>query len=382
MKIAGIETHVLVGQLEGKAFGWSQRVTGTRQAALCVVRTDEGLEGVGEAFYFGAPATVVATLIRDGLGPLLVGKDPLDTGVIWDILYNWTRDQGQKGVTISAISAVDIALWDLKGKILNQPVYRLLGGAYRQRARVYATGLYEPQGVPSIPAALVEEALKYKAAGFCGMKLKVGYDLKTDLSYIEAIRKAIGPDLLLMVDANHAYNASEAVRLARAMEPYDIHWFEEPVPPEDLDGYLEVKRGSRILIAGGECEYTRYGFRELIARRVVDILQPDLCAMGGFSEMQKVLALASAANLPVIPHVWGTTVGLTAALQCFAALPHFPERRFPAEPLFEYDRSPHPFRDGVTREQFAMRDGYLAIPDRPGLGVTLDRDFIRRFAVA
>ncbi|MBP1778274.1 MAG: Mandelate racemase/muconate lactonizing protein, partial [candidate division NC10 bacterium] len=265
MKIAGIETHVLVGQLEGKAFGWSQRVTGTRQAALCVVRTDEGLEGVGEAFYFGAPATVVATLIRDGLGPLLVGKDPLDTGVIWDILYNWTRDQGQKGVTISAISAVDIALWDVKGKILNQPVYRLLGGAYRQRARVYATGLYEPQGVPSIPAALVEEALGYKAAGFCGMKLKVGYDLKTDLSYIEAIRKAIGPDLLLMVDANHAYNASEAVRLARAMEPYDIHWFEEPVPPEDLDGYLEVKRGSRILIAGGECEYTRYGFRELIA---------------------------------------------------------------------------------------------------------------------
>jgi D-galactarolactone cycloisomerase len=382
MKITGIETHVLVGQLEGKSFGWSQRVTGTRQAALCVVRTDEELEGVGEAFYFGGPATVVATLIRDGLGPLLVGKDPLDTSVIWDTLYNWTRDQGQKGLTISAISAVDIALWDLKGKILKQPVYRLLGGAYRNRARVYATGLYEPQGVPSIPAALVEEALGYKAAGFCGMKLKVGYDLKTDLTYIKAIREAIGPDLLLMVDANHAYNASEAVRLARSMEPYDIHWFEEPVPPEDLDGYLEIKRHSRILIAGGECEYTRYGFRELINRRAVDILQPDLCAMGGFSEMQKVLAMASAANLPVIPHVWGTTVGLAAALQCFAALPHFPERRFPAEPLFEYDRSPHPFRDGVTREQFAMQDGYLPIPDRPGLGITLDRDFIRRFSVA
>lgn len=382
MKITGIETHVLVGQLAGKAFGWSQRVTGTRQAALCVVRTDEGLEGVGEAFYFGGPATVVATLIRDGFGPLLVGKDPLDTGVIWDTLYNWTRDQGQKGVTISAISAVDIALWDLKGKILNQPVFRLLGGAYRNRARVYATGLYEPQGVPSIPAALVEEALGYKAVGFCGMKLKVGYDLKTDLAYIDAIRKAIGPDPLLMVDANHAYNASEAIRLARGMEPYDIHWFEEPVPPEDLDGYLELKRQSRILVAGGECEYTRYGFRELIARRAVDVLQPDLCAMGGFSEMQKVLAMASAANLPVIPHVWGTTVGLAAALQCFATLPHFPERRFPAEPLFEYDRSPHPFRDGVTREQFAMQDGYLAIPDRPGLGVTLDREFIRRFSVS
>jgi D-galactarolactone cycloisomerase len=382
MKITGIETHVLVGQLAGKSFGWSQRVTGTRQAALCVVRTDEGLEGVGEAFYFGGPATVVATLIREGLGPLLVGKDPLDTGVIWDILYNWTRDQGQKGLTVSAISAIDIALWDLKGQALGVPVSTLLGGAYRRKAKVYATGLYEPQGVPSISEALVEEALGYKAAGFCGMKLKVGYDLATDLTYIKAIREAIGPDLLLMVDANHAYNASEAVRLARAMEPYDIHWFEEPVPPEDLDGYLEIKRHAKMLIAGGECEYTRYGFRELIARRALDILQPDLCAMGGFSEMQKVIAMASAANLPVIPHVWGTTVGLAAALQCFAALPHFPERRFPAEPLFEYDRSPHPFRDGVTREQFAMQDGYLAIPDRPGLGITLDRDFIRRFAAA
>ncbi len=380
MKITGIETHVLVGQLAGKSFGWSQRVTGTRQAALCVVRTDEGLDGVGEAFYFGGPAAVVATLMRDGFGPLLLGCDPMDSAVIWDRLYNWTRDQGQKGLTISGLSAVDIALWDLKGKILGQPVHRLLGGAYRRKAKVYATGLYEPQGVPSIPEALVEEALGYKAAGFCGMKLKVGYDLKTDLTYIKAIREAIGPDLLLMLDANHAYNASEAIRLARAMEPYGIHWFEEPVPPEDLDGYLEVKRASRILIAGGECEYTRYGFRELIARRAVDILQPDLCAMGGFSEMQKVIAMASAANLPVIPHVWGTTVGLAAALQLFAALPNFPERRFPAEPLFEYDRSPHPFRDGVTREQFEMQDGYLPIPDRPGLGVTLDLEFIRRFA--
>ena len=382
MKITGIETHALVGQLEGQSFGWSQRVTGTRQAVLCSITTDAGLEGVGEAFYFGGPTTVVATLIREGFGPLLVGRDPLDTSVIWDALYNWTRDQGQKGVTISALSAVDIALWDLKGQALGVPVATLLGGAYRPRARVYATGLYEPQGVPSIPAALVEEALGYQAAGFCGMKLKIGYDLTTDLKYIRAIREAIGPELLLMVDANHAYNAMEASHLARAMEPYAIHWFEEPVPPEDLDGYLEVKRASRIPIAGGECEYTRYGFRELINRRAVDVLQPDLCAMGGFSEMLKVIAMASAANLPVIPHVWGTSVGLAAALQLFAALPHFPERRVPAEPLFEYDRSPHPFRDGVPRERFAMQDGALEIPTRPGLGVSLDRDFIRRFRPA
>jgi D-galactarolactone cycloisomerase len=336
---------------------------------------------VGEAFYFGGPAKIAAQLVGDGFGPLLLGKDPMDTSIIWDLLYNWSRDQGQKGIPITAISAIDIALWDIKGKKLGLPVYKLLGGAYRKKARVYATGLYEPQNVPSVRDALVEEGLGYKAAGFVGMKLKVGYGIDADTTLVKALRDAIGRDLYLMVDANHAYNAPEAIRLARAMEPYDIYWFEEPVPPEDLDGYIEVKRNSKILIAGGECEYTRYGFRELINRRAVDILQPDLCAMGGFSEMMKVIAMASAANVPVIPHVWGTSVGLAASLQLFAALPHFPERRFPAEPLFEYDRSPHPFRDGVTREQFVMQNGYLEIPDRPGLGVTLDMDFVRRYTV-
>jgi D-galactarolactone cycloisomerase len=300
--------------------------------------------------------------------------------VLWDRLYNWTRDQGQKGLTISAISALDIALWDIKGKALNLPVYALLGGAYRHRARVYATGLYEPQGVASIPDALVEEALGYKEAGFTGMKLKVGYGLDTDIAYVDALRGAIGDGVALMVDANHAYNAWEAIRLARALEAYDVLWLEEPVPPEDLDGYVEVRAASDILIAGGECEYTRYGFRELINRRAVDILQPDLCAAGGFSEVMKIVAMASAANLPVIPHVWGTNVGLAAALQLYAALPNFPERRFVAEPFFELDRSSHPFRDRVTVEQFPLQDGYLSIPHRPGLGITLDTSFLEGFS--
>lgn len=380
MKIVGVKSYVLTAALGAKGFGWSQRTTDRRQSTICVVSTDAGLEGVGEAFYFGGPAAISAQLIQDAFGPLLTGANPLETGVIWDRLYNWSRDQGMKGVPISALSAIDIALWDIKGKALGVPVHVLLGGAYRRKARAYATGLYEPQNVPDVSRALVEEAVGYRQAGFVGMKLKVGYGLKTDLRYCQAIRTAIGDDLLLMVDANHAYNAPEAVRLARELERFDVFWFEEPVPPEDLEGYLEVKRNSRVLIAGGECEYTRYGFRELINRRAVDILQPDLCAAGGFSELQKIIAMASAANLPVMPHVWGTNVGLAASLQLFAALPHFPERRFPEEPLFEYDRSPHPFRDGVTVEQFRLQDGYLEIPDRPGLGVQLDLEFIRRYS--
>ena len=380
MKITGIKTYVLQAMLDDKGFGWSQRVTDKRQTAISIITTDEGIDGYGEAFYFGGPAKIVAGMIDDALGPLIIGKNPLDTSVIWDNLYNWTRDQGMKGITIAAISAVDIALWDIKGKALDLPVYQLLGGAYRNRARAYATGLYEPQGVPSRIDALVDEAIGYKKDGFSGMKLKIGYGIETDIAYIKDIREAIGADLSLMVDANHAYNASEAIQLARKMESFDIHWFEEPVPPEDIDGYLEIKRNSNILIAGGECEYTRYGFRELINRRAMDILQPDLCATGGFTEMMKIVAMASAANLPVIPHVWGTNVGLAASLQFFAALPHFPERRFPAEPFFEYDRSNNPLRDGVTEEKFKLEGGYLAIPDRPGLGINLDMEFIEKYA--
>jgi D-galactarolactone cycloisomerase len=378
MKITGITTYVLAADLGTSAFGWSQRVGSSRQAAICVVETDAGIEGCGEAFYFGGPSVIVAQLIDLALGPLIVGHDPFDTSVIWDKLYNWTRDQGQKGLTISAISAVDIALWDIKGKALGLPVHKLLGGAYRTRAKAYATGLYEPQGVPSAVDTLVEEAQGYKKQGFQGMKLKIGYNPRTDLAYVAALRDAIGYEVSLMVDANHAYNAPEAIRLARDLEPYDLAWFEEPVPPEDVDGYVELRAATSIPIAGGECEYTRFGFRQLIARRAVDYLQPDLCATGGFTEMARIVAMASAAHLPVIPHVWGTNIGLAASLQAFAALPHFPDRRSPTEPWFEYDRSANPLRDGVTVESFTLEDGYLAIPARPGLGVTLDKDFVMK----
>ncbi|MAG14400.1 MAG: hypothetical protein CL874_00735 [Dehalococcoidales bacterium] len=382
MKITGVETYVLESLLGDKAFGWSLWVTDRRQAALCVISTDEGIDGVGEALYSGCPAATATNLINDAYAPLIIGRNPFDNAVIWDLLYNRTRDQGMKGMPICALSAIDIALWDIKGKALGLPIHKLLGGSYRDKAHVYATGLYQPQNVSSITDALTEEALGYKQDGFSAMKLKVGYGIEEDIRLVKAVREAIGDDISLMVDANHAYNASEAIRLAREMEKYNIHWFEEPVPPEDIDGYLEVKQKSGIIITGGECEYTRYGFRELITRRAVDILQPDLCAAGGFTELARIVTLASAWNVPVMPHVWGTNVGLAASLQFFATLPHFPERRYPAEPFFEYDRSTHPLRDGISREKFAMKNGYLDIPQRPGLGITLDMSFVKKYAIS
>jgi D-galactarolactone cycloisomerase len=380
MKITEVKTFVLEGLLDDNSFGWSQWVTDRRQTTLCVISTDEGIQGVGEAFY-GGPAKITASIIDNAFAPLIIGKDPFDSSVIWDFLYNHTRDQGRTGITISALSAIDIALWDIKGKALGKPIHKLLGGPYRDKAKVYATGLYEPQNVPDIADALAQEALGYKKMGFSGTKLKVGYGIDTDIRYVKAVRKAIGNDMMLMVDANHAYNATEAIRLIRRMEPFDIYWIEEPVPPEDIDGYIEVKQKSSIPVTGGECEFTRFGFRELITRRAVDILQPDLCATGGFTEMMRITSMASAWNLPLIPHVWGTNVGLAAALQFFAALPHIPDRRYPAEPLFEFDRSPHPLRDIVTRERIVMKDGYIDIPQRPGLGVEIDREIVDKYSL-
>ncbi|RPJ41707.1 MAG: hypothetical protein EHM27_05335 [Deltaproteobacteria bacterium] len=229
---------------------------------------------------------------------------------------------------------------------------------------------------------MVEGALGYKKDGFPAMKLKVGYGVERDVEYVKAIREAIGYDLKLIIDANRAYTVAEAIRLARAVEGYKISWFESPLPPEDIDGLLELKQKSPIPIAGGKDEFTRYGFRDLIARRAVDIIEPNLGAAGGFTEMMKILTLATAWNIQLTPYVRNTNVGVAASLQFFATLPPFPDRRYPGENYFEVDRSPHPFRERVTQEKFSIEDGHIAIPQSPGLGITLDWDIIKKYKVA
>ncbi|MCK5585550.1 mandelate racemase/muconate lactonizing enzyme family protein, partial [Candidatus Bipolaricaulota bacterium] len=307
---------------------------------------------------------------------LMVGQDPFNTEPIWDSIYRPHRHNSQKGILCEALSAVDIALWDIKGKATGQPVYNLLGGAFRNRAHAYATGLYRPQAADP-KAALIEEALGYKADGFFAMKYKMGtVSMEEDLDILGAIRDAIGWDLTLLVDANCAYDASDAMWLAQQMEEMGVYWFEEPLPPEDLDGYAELKNSTTIKIVGGECEATRFGFRELIGRRCVDILQPDVCICGGITEFQKIVAMASASNTAVIPHVWGTNIAIAAALHCYAAIPNIPGKINPPEPFFEFDRSPNPLREGATNEKFVAKDSYIDIPNTPGLGVTVNKEFL------
>jgi len=373
MKVTDVKVYPLVQPLDIKSFAFSQTWVSTRQTTIVIISTDEGIEGYGEAF---GPALSLARIIETYCAPKVLGQNPFNTEAIWDSIYRPYRHNGQKGLLCEALSAVDIALWDIKGKATGQPVYNLLGGAFRDRAHAYATGLYRPMAEDP-KAALVEEALGYKEAGFFAMKYKMGtISMEEDLETLGAIRDAIGWETTLMVDANCAYDAADAIWLAREMEEMEIYWFEEPLPPEDLDGYVELKNSTSIRIAAGECEMTRFGFKELIARRCVDILQPDVGICGGFTEFQKIVAMASAWNTQIVPHVWGTNIAIAAALHCYAAIPHIPGKINPPEPFFEFDRSANPLRDGATHEKFVAVDSYIDIPKTPGLGVTVDKEFL------
>jgi D-galactarolactone cycloisomerase len=228
---------------------------------------------------------------------------------------------------------------------------------------------------------LVDEARERAAAGFRAIKLKLGFGIEPDIRLCRAVRKAVGDGLAIMVDANHAYDATAAIRVGRAIEELDIAWFEEPVAPEDIAGYRQVKAALKIPIAGGEAEFTRWGFRPVLVDRAIDILQPDVCAAGGLSECKKIADMANAFGVRCNPHVWGTGVTLAASLQLIATLPHNPPGLHPIEPLLEFDQSEHPIRMAVLERPIVQRDGWVEIPSGPGLGVEIDRDAVERFWV-
>ena len=376
MKIVEIKTYVLDAAL-AEPFAYSQAWYERRGACLVEIVGDDGTSGWGEAF---GPARLTAPIVAY-YKPLLIGEDALATERHWQTLYNRLRDHGQKGLAIEALSAIDIALWDLKARHLGVSVHRLLGGPLRDKVEAYATGFYRKRRGDPLEY-LAEEAHQRVAAGFSAIKLKLGFGLAADIRLCETVRRAVGPGIRIMVDANHAYDALGAIRLGKAIEPFDIAWFEEPVPPEDLAGYRQVKAALGIPIAGGEAEFTRWGFRPLVTERLVDILQPDIAAAGGISETKKIADMTNAFGVRVNPHVWGTGVALAASLQLIAALPHNPPGLYPIEPLLEFDQSEHPIRFAVITEPIVQRDGWVDIPDRPGLGIEIDRAALAQFTAA
>ncbi|HKC43179.1 MAG TPA: mandelate racemase/muconate lactonizing enzyme family protein [Burkholderiales bacterium] len=379
MKIADIAIHVLKSPLS-EPFAFSQGWVRQRSATLIEVLTDEGISGWGEAFAQGLePPEIAATVIDRALRPLVIGADPLDIEVLWHRMYHMTRDYGRKGSVVAGISAVDIALWDIAGKFHELPVYKLLGGAFRTRVQPYATGFYRIKGQGEA-RRLAEEAIRHFEAGFSLMKVKLGYGVADDIACMREIGRAIqGRPIALMADTNHAYGRAEALRLGRALEEYDLRWYEEPVAPEDIQGYAELRSKLSMPIAGGENEHTLYGFRELLGAGAVDIAQPDIGSCGGISAARHIVALAQSHGVQVNPHVWGSAIAQAASLQMIAAVPVAHHSLYAQEPVLEYDRSSHPFRQHLVSQPIQLVDGWVEISSRPGLGVDVDRATLDRY---
>lgn len=387
MKITRVTSHVLQYELP-EELGYSQQYYARRSAHLVEVETDVGISGWGECFGPGNIALANRTIVEKVIQPMIVGENPLNRDVLWHRVYNLTRDHGQKGMPIQALSGVDIALWDIAGKVAGQPIHMLLGGAHRTRVPVYGYGMMlRREDAASLAARFTDEAAQIKAAGFVATKMKVGLGVRDDIKLAEAVRAGIGDDYPFMVDANHCYTTADALKVGRALGELDAYWFEEPIAPEDLDGYRELRAALSVNIAGGEAEFTRWGWRALLESRGLGIAQPEVCALGGISEYQRVLALCHAHFTPVVNHVWGSAIAVATNLQLLAAMPPLPGGLFPREPMLEFDTTDNRFRDDLLvepldiQQQVKATGGYVSIPAGPGLGVEPDREFIDRYRI-
>jgi len=347
-------------------------------ATLVFVESDDGTVGTGASL--GHPPTITSLVERE-LAPALLDENPMYTERLWEKMYTGSRWQpslergysqpreDRRGVTLEAISGLDIALWDLKGKLLDQPVYTLLGAA-RDEIRGYASGGWAPGDEAEA------ELGGYRDEGFDAVKMRVvgadDFAIENTVTRVEAARRGVGDDVELMVDAHGCLDVATAIRLATALEPYDLAWFEEPVSPDDHAGLAEVRRATTIPIATGEREFTRFDFLHLFDERAMDIVQPDVSRAGGFTEIRRIAAMASARGLRVAPHAWGSGVLFAASIHLAMALPNCP--------ILEVSQAHMPLMTDVFEEEYDIRDGRVHAPGRPGLGFTLREDYAERFA--
>jgi L-lyxonate dehydratase len=337
------------------------------------VFTDAGFVGIGNAAL--APRVTKQT-IDTYLKPLLIGKDPFDSEFLWQLMYRHSMAFGRKGIGMVAISAVDIAIWDILGKAAGQPVYRLLGGRTKAKIPVYASRLYS-QPLDQLAA----EAQAYKEQGYTAMKLRFGWGpldgaagMEHNLDLVRTVREVIGYGIDLMADAYMGWTLDYARRMLPLLEPYRLRWLEEPVIPDDIQGYAALKAMNRIPIAGGEHEFTLYGFRELLEARAVDIIQFDTNRVGGITQARKIAALAEAHAVPVVPHA-----GQMHNFHVVMASLNSPLAEF--FPVVDVEVGNELFWYIFSGEPTPV-DGHIDLRDDvPGLGLTIKEDAFKKFEV-
>lgn len=383
MEVASIEAIPLSYSLpEGRRFGGSRGITDTRAATLVRVETRDGLVGWGEAF---APPRTIATAVEEIVAPYIVGRSPHAVETLTTDLYAGNYHFGRGPVVHSAVSAADIALWDLKGKAVGEPISRLLGtsssdvfidGSVPSEVVPYASTMYITEWGEDPKTPMTEAAEE----GFTAAKIKIGCGIDDDIQRVRTARDILGEDADLMVDFNGNYRPKQAAKAINAIEQYDITWAEEPVPPENLSGYRELSERVDVPIAAGEAHFNRFEFKQLIDDRLIDVVQPNVTHCGGLSEARFIAKLATTENVVVRPHVWNGGVGLVAALHFAASIPSYPHAgALPNPMLFEFDRSENPIREELLVEPLDPTGGELAVPSDPGLGIDVDENTVDRF---
>jgi D-galactarolactone cycloisomerase len=335
-----------------------------RQMCLVEVNTDEGITGYGSCSN-AYDLDVVASIINKVLQPEYIGRDPFHTEKMWETLYYGTlmRTIGTRGVGIAALSGIDIALWDIKGKALKVPLYQLFGGFAQDAVMPYASSI--PWHVE--PREAVDRAREIASHGFTALKLKVGDQWERELETIEALREAL-PTMEILVDADMAFRVDNAIRFAREMEQYGIYWFEEPLSIDDVEGHVRLSQSTDIRIATGQNLYTRFPFRDLLTVQGIQVAQADVARAGGFTEVRKIAGMAASFNALWCPHTAGDVITTIANLHLVAASAN--------APILEMEVSYNPLMTELAGNPFVVRDGRLAPPEQPGLGLEIDMDFV------
>jgi D-galactarolactone cycloisomerase len=358
----------------GAHYGSSRGLLSQRAATLVRMVTESGITGWGDA---SGPTDVMVPLVTEGCRAVL-GESLSTARARLREFVAGQYHRSTSGLHVAAASAVDIAIHDAFGKLLDTPVSELLGGRSRETVAAYASTGFATES--NDLGKLREEIDQAIDLGYDAVKLKLGFGLRADVERVRVTRESVGPHGDIMVDMNGNYTADVAIQVLRAVEAFDLHWVEEPVPPEDLDGLRSV-RSAGVPVAGGEACYGRVGFRELISRRLLDVVQPDVSSCGGFGEARGIVEMASTWNVRVSPHVWGTGIGLAASLQLAAIVPRFPDVVVESVPLWvEADQSANDLREQVFERPLVPEKGKFVVPDGPGLGITVDEDAIARFA--
>ncbi len=349
-----------------------------QDALIVKVETDAGITGIGEVDSnpLGVKGIIDGPFSHTtacGLGQIVLGEDPFETEKIWHKMYRANIYGGRRGVGLHAMSGIDIALWDIKGKALGMPVWKLLGGGFHQKIRCYASSLFGPT-----PRETGELARRYRDQGFTAVKFgwdPMGQDEKTDIALVREARKGLGDAPDLCIDAGLVWDAKTAIQRAHAFAEEKIFWLEEPLRPDDYDGYRKLSEATPIRIAAGEEESNRQSFVELMDRGRIDVVQVDLTRCGGFTEAMKIAALAWDRGLPVANHGFTTYINVTAALHWLNSIPNALICEFVAEEETN-------LREKITRQKMRARDGYLDVPQGPGLGIELDEEAVAQFRQA